>query len=195
MIIGAILVQNVSWSNTVKALDSLREGGLLNFTVLASAGPEEIERRIVPTRFYRLKAKRLQSFARMVENLYGGNLSALLAEPFERLRKTLLGVRGIGEETADDIMLYAAGLPSFVVDAYTKRIFHRLGIAAQEVPYETLRAFFMENLPGDAELFGHYHALLDALGHRICLVSKPRCGECPLVSVCPREGLEAPSAD
>lgn len=195
MIIGAILVQNVSWSNTVKALDNLREGGLLDFTAVAEADPEEIEKRIVPTRFYRMKTARLQAFARMVRDRYEGNVTALLAEPFGRLRETLLGVMGIGEETADDILLYAANLPSFVVDAYTRRIFYRLGLAAKEVPYGTLRAFFMANLPEDAALFGHYHALIDALGHRVCLSSRPRCGECPLLPACPREGLEGSSPD
>lgn len=183
MAMGAILVQNVSWSNTVKAIASLEANDLLSFSAILAADEADIERCIVPTRYYRMKTKRLKAFARMLHETYHGQIDRLLAENGDRLRSILLAVKGIGPETADAIALYGAGEPSFVVDAYTKRIFHRLGFTASDIPYEHMRAWFMCTLPRDANLFNHFHALVDRLGNSVCL-PKPRCGSCPLENVC-----------
>ena len=96
------------------------------------------------------------------------------------LRKGLLLVEGIGPETADSIILYAAGKPVFVVDAYTKRIFSRHGLVAERAGYDDVQHLFMGSLPGDAVLFNEYHALLVMVGKRHCKKSVPRCHGCPL---------------
>jgi len=184
MVIGAILVQNVSWQNTVVAIDRLREQGLLNFSALVATPEPQLEACIVSTRYYKTKAKKLKAFAQRLLDFHDGRLDHLLSQSMADLRKELLTIWGIGPETADDIVLYAAGQPSFVVDAYTNRIFARLGWTNMDMPYEQMRSWFMSALPPDAPLYNQYHALLDALGHHFCLSRKPRCRECPLLPVC-----------
>lgn len=184
VVIGAILVQSVAWSNTVSAIQNLRNAGLLSFYSLYHASESVIEPCIIPTRYYRMKTKKLKAFATHVMEHYKGNLNELLIKPLADLRCELLSLFGIGPETADDIVLYASQQPSFVVDAYTKRIFHRLGFSAEDVPYEILRDWFMRHLPTDVLLFNRYHALLDHIGHHFCGTSKPTCSQCPLSPVC-----------
>ncbi|QSO45809.1 endonuclease III domain-containing protein [Alicyclobacillus mengziensis] len=184
MVIGAILVQNVSWKNTVKALSNLNRAGLLNFRALDAAGVQEVAELVIPTRFYNMKANRLKSFARHVTTQYEGVLQHMLQQPFEVLRKELLAIPGIGPETADDILLYGAKYPSFVVDAYTIRVLSRCGIIPEHVTYEELRAWFMAHLPHNVPMFNQFHALLDRLGNRVCLAKRPHCDECPLQEVC-----------
>lgn len=184
MMIGALLVQNVSWSNTVKALDKLRNHDLLNFQHLYDAPDIRIEEDIRSTRFYKTKTQKLKALACHVVEVYHNDLNAFLGQPMDKLRKELLSIHGIGQETADDIVLYAAGLPSFVIDAYTKRIFSRLGLIEEGIGYQELRDWFMSHLPGDTRLFNQYHALLDAVGHSFCSTKKPKCPDCPLHSLC-----------
>jgi endonuclease-3 related protein len=184
VIIGAILVQNVSWQNTEKAIAALRAHSLLSFAAIYEAPLETIGACVRATRYYHTKAKKLKAFAHHLMQHYGGNLDSMLRQPLEPLRAELLSIWGIGPETADDILLYAAGHASFVIDAYTRRIFHRLGLIREKVAYEPLRAWFMAHLPADAALFNRYHAMLDAVGHRYCLAARPRCGDCPLASFC-----------
>ncbi|MCL6637236.1 MAG: hypothetical protein K6T26_04725, partial [Alicyclobacillus sp.] len=121
VVIGAILVQNVAWSNVVRALDQLRQRDWLNFHALAAAPFEELAACVVSTRFYRMKAKKLKHLAEYLVAHYEGQLERLFAQPAEALRSELLALYGVGPETADDIVLYAAGLPTFVIDAYTRR--------------------------------------------------------------------------
>lgn len=184
VIFGAILVQSVAWSNTVKALDNLRNAHLLSFQCVHEANISDVELCVIPTRYYRMKAKKLKAFAAHVMHRYDGNLTVLMHQPMDALRIELLGIYGIGPETADDIVLYAAEQPSFVIDTFTKRIFHRLGICALDEPYEVLRGWFMRHLPDDVPLYNQYHALLDGVGHYFCATSKPKCGACPLQSIC-----------
>ncbi|MCL6453221.1 MAG: endonuclease [Alicyclobacillus sp.] len=195
MVIGAILVQDVSWKNTQRALQNLAQAGLLSFTAMRAAGREAIARHIVPTRFFNRKAERLLSFADHLALHHGGSLADMLRQPLEPLRAELLGIRGIGRETADDIVLYGAGHPSFVVDAYTQRILTRLGLIDGPMPYESLRTWVMARLPRDAQLFNQFHALLDRLGSRVCLSQRPKCKECPLRAICPTASAEAEPAD
>ncbi len=185
VIIGAILVQNVAWKNVVTAIDRLRGSGLLTLAALHRAPVERIEECIVSTLYYRVKAQKLKTFAAMVDREFAGDAGRLLALPANELRARLLAVWGIGPETADDIILYAAHQPSFVVDSYTRRIFFRLGLTREKATYEELRGFFMRHLPPDTALYNQYHALIDALGHSLCLNRRPRCDECPLRSICP----------
>jgi len=184
VIIGAILVQNVAWKNVMTAIARLREKGWLSLGALREAPIEEVEECIVSTLYYRVKARKLQTFATMVEAEFAGDAGLMLALPADELRARLLAVWGIGPETADDIILYAANQPSFVVDAYTRRIFFRLGLTKEKATYDELRTFFMRRLAPDVALYNQYHALIDALGHSLCLNKRPRCGECPLRTLC-----------
>jgi endonuclease-3 related protein len=110
----------------------------------------------------------------------GGPGPGVLGLPTGELREALLGVRGVGPETADSIVLYAAGKPSFVVDAYTRRVLSRHGLMEGQPPYEEIRAWFMALIPEDAPLYNEFHALLVAVGHNFCAPKRPRCGSCPL---------------
>lgn len=185
MIIGAILVQNVSWHNTKKALTNLKEKGLLNIEGLLKVDNEKLEELIRATRYYKTKAKKIKAFVNLVDEKYQGKLECLLSLPVLELRKVLLNVYGIGEETADAIILYGSHKPIFVIDAYTKRIFNRLGYFPDKIKYCDMQQFFMKHLSSgklkeDVYLFNEYHALLDCLAKNICLKSKPKCDECPL---------------
>lgn len=184
MILGAILVQNVSWKNTQAALDNLAEKGLLSFSALDEVKAEELEELIRPARYYRTKARKLKEFARFVGEKYGYDLEKLLSLPLWSLRDELQGVYGIGEETADSIILYGSGQPIFVVDAYTRRIFQRLGFLGEKVGYQEMQEFFMKHLPPDVQLYNEYHALIDCLGNKLCRSKKPGCKDCPLLDFC-----------
>lgn len=184
MVIGAILVQNVSWNNTQRALLNLSNNGLLSLPAIHRASADQVAACIVPTRFFNMKARRLKTFAMHVMTRHDGSLERLLRQPMATLRKELLSIQGIGPETADDILLYGAKYPSFVIDAYTKRILERHQAIPQHVGYDELRDWFMTHLPNDTPLFNQFHALLDRLGNRCCLAKKPRCIECPLCDTC-----------
>ena len=189
--IGAILAQNTAWRNAERAVARLKDAGVMSIAALAALPPEELTELLRPSGTFRSKSLSVQAFVAHVGERYGGELERMLARPMVSLRAELLALRGIGPETADDILLYAAGHPSFVIDAYTRRIFTRIGVRLQRDSYEAWRAFFMERLPTDVPLFNEYHALLDRLGSRVCLKRAPRCPDCPLRSLCAtgREGL------
>jgi endonuclease-3 related protein len=183
VVIGAVLTQNTAWSNVEKALENLRRAGKLSLAALDRARPATVARLIRPSGYYNLKARRLKSVARFfVERCNGRGLASLRDEEPEALREALLGVYGVGPETADSILLYALGMPVFVIDAYTRRILERHGLARPQAPYEELRALFETNLPTDVALYNEYHALIVALGHRWCR-PKPQCEECPLSGI------------
>ncbi len=184
MIMGAILTQNVSWSSAATAIESLKNEGILSIEGILSCDPENLASLIRPARYHNQKAKKLQSFCQVAAEEFGGDLDAFLSLEMGTLRERLLGIFGIGPETADCIILYAAEKPIFVIDAYTKRIFSRLGFCPEKISYEDLQQFFMSNLPQDVDLYNEYHAQIDALGHHTCLKSKPHCGECPAAYRC-----------
>lgn len=193
IVIGAILTQSVSWRNVEKAIDNLKKAGLLDFSAIHRADPETLARLIVPTRYYRQKARRLKTFAAYLLERHGGSLERMFErgtgsgsnrEGIQHLREELLALPGIGPETADSILLYGGDLPVFVVDAYTRRIFARLGLVPGDISYSGMQYLFMVHLPADAPLFNEYHALIVALGHNLCLNRKPRCEECPLRNLC-----------
>ena len=190
MIVGAILVQNVAWTNAEKALLALDSAGLLELERLHRAPVAEVEPLVRPAGYFRQKAAKLKGFAGHVVERYGGDLAAMLARPLDDLRAELLAIRGIGPETADCILCYAASRPVMAMDTYTRRIFSRIGIFPDTIRYEQMQAFFHRYLPADAALRGEYHAQVDTLGHRICLKSRPACGECPLPAICRRVGVE-----
>ena len=182
---GAILTQSAAWTNVDKALQRLREAGRLSLEGIHITPQEELAELVHASGYFNAKARKLKAFVQHVYDRHGGDLSAMLSQPWEALRAELLSIYGIGEETADDIVLYAAGGPSFVMDAYTRRILARMGIRAPDQRYDSYRAIFMDALPPDAQLFNEYHALLDNLGKDVCRKRAPRCAECPLLDLCP----------
>lgn len=179
IIVGAILTQNTSWTNVAKAIANLQAAGCLEPERLHALDAAELEPLIRPAGYFRLKAKRLRNFTQWLFDEYGGALDALDAVETRRLREELLGISGIGPETADSILLYAMDRPVFVVDTYTARIAVRHGLIEPDINYEQLQYLFESNLEPDVTLFNEYHALLVRTGKDFCKPT-PRCEACPL---------------
>ena len=178
--VGAILTQNTAWRNVTKAIKNLKEKGLLSAEALYHIPLEDLASVIRPAGYYNIKARRLKSFIKFLFKESGGDLDSLLAaEDLDPLRSRLLSINGIGPETADSILLYAGNKPTFVVDAYTRRILFRHNLVPEEASYHEVRGFFMDCLEPDASMFNEYHALLVHLGHTFCLKRNPSCVECP----------------
>jgi endonuclease-3 related protein len=186
--IGAILTQNTAWSNVERALAAVRAAGRLSYEGLAPLDPLRIARLIRPSGCYNVKARRVAAFLGFLGREYGGRVEAMSREEPSSLRRKLLAVNGIGPETADCIVLYAAGLPLFVVDAYTRRVFERLGVLDGGESYDEVQRVFMDSLPTDAALFNDFHAQIVRLAKDVCRV-RPRCEACPLAALCPRVGV------
>ncbi len=183
VVVGAILTQSAAWKNVEAALARLDEAGLLSVDALVRAPDEELERAVRPSGYFRMKARKLKAFAAMLAERFDGRLEGLFALPVEEMRSVLLATYGIGPETADDIVLYAARRPAFVVDTYTRRIFDRLGIRPTSDTYDAWRRFFMDALPQDAAIFNEYHALIVRHAKELCR-KEPLCSGCPLLDVC-----------
>ncbi len=179
VIVGAILTQNTAWKNVEKSIEALRQQGMLTLQGIHSLPQEELASIIRSSGYYNQKARKLKGFCRHVNDRWGGDLEGMLAQEPEPLRHELLGLHGIGPETADSIVLYAAHHPTFVVDAYTHRVFSRHGWVEESIDYEGLRATFMEVLDPDVKYFQEYHALLVRVGHLHCR-RRPDCASCPL---------------
>jgi endonuclease III related protein len=184
VIVGAILTQNTAWTNVEKAMTNLKRARLLHPARMHRATAARLARLIRPSGYFNLKAKKLKAFTRYLFAAHRGMLARLFRLDTATLREELLAVYGIGPETADSIILYAARQPIFVIDAYTRRICARLGLARADASYDELQRLFMEHLPREEPLFNEYHALLVALGKNYCTKRAPRCAECPLVEVC-----------
>lgn len=179
IIIGAVLTQNTAWQNVEKALNRLRRAGLLSLCRLARLDPTEIAPLIRPAGYFNLKARRLGAVARFFAPRGRVRYRTLAKWTDEDLRQALLGVYGVGPETADSILLYALGRPCFVIDAYTLRIGRRHGIFDPTTGYEQARAWFTGACPEDPDVYNEYHALLVWVGNRRCK-PVPRCHRCPL---------------
>jgi endonuclease-3 related protein len=186
--VGAILVQNTAWSNVEKALRSLRAAGRLSYEGLAGLAQEDLAALIRPSGCYNVKAQRLAAFVDFLGREFGGSVEAMSERDPRALRAQLLAVRGIGRETADSIALYAAGVPLFVVDAYTRRLFARLGMIGGDEGYDALQDRFMADLVPDAALFNDYHAQVVVHAKDVCR-ARPLCARCPLDSICPKVGV------
>lgn len=184
IIVGAILTQNTAWTNVEKAIANLKSARLLSPSRLHAAPTEQVAALIRPSGYYNLKAVKLKAFVNFLFDVHHGRLAHLWANDIAELRDELLSVHGIGPETADSIILYAAGKPIFVIDAYTRRITARLGLATDAATYDDLQHLFMDNLPPDATLFNEYHALLVRLAKQYCRKTTPACGLCPLRDLC-----------
>ena len=183
-IIGAILTQNTAWKNADHALGNLKTAQALSTQLLRELPSEALAQLIRPSGYFNAKAKKLKAFAHHLGNRYHDDLGAFLSQEAAPLRQELLAIYGIGEETADDILLYAARLPSFVIDTYTRRILRRLGMAPQKDSYGAFQSLFHENLSPDTNLFNEYHALLDRHAKEMCRKS-PLCDSCCLLELCP----------
>ena len=180
--IGAILAQNVSWTNAAKAIVNLKSADLLDPDRLTAADTGDVARMITPTRFYNQKADRIQEFSRIYIDEFQADPAVMAAVETGALRKRLLAVRGFGKETVDTILLYACEIPVFVVDAYTRRIFSRYGLLPENPSYDRTQRLFADHLPRDVELFNDYHAQIVMLGKTACRKS-PLCDRCPIRTV------------
>ena len=214
VILGALLTQNTSWANVEKALGNLRRARLLSAERLNQVPPSRLAGLLRPAGYFRQKTRYVRHFVRHLHGRNGGSpdsgsVARLLRGSTEELRAELLSLTGVGPETADSILLYAAGRPVFVIDAYTRRVLARhnlpasppatdsrragdlrqAGLAAYDAPYEELQAFFHRHLPQDPQLFNEYHALLVAVGKSYCHPAQPNCASCPLgVELEPSDG-------
>lgn len=185
MIAGAILTQAAAWRNVELALTNLRAANVDDWTAVHEIEVEALAELVRPSGYYNAKARKLKAFAAHVCQEYGGSLDALFATHVEPLRRDLLGIHGIGPETADDILVYAAGKPSFVIDAYSIRIMRRVGLAPESGDsYEAWQAMFHAAVPEDVQVYNEYHALLDRHHKEACTKNAPRCNGCCLVEVC-----------
>jgi len=184
VVVGAILTQTTAWANVERALANLREAGLLSPAALLAVPEGELARVIRPAGYFNAKARKLKAFVETLCDRFDGRLERLFALPVAELRHALLAVHGIGPETADDIILYAARRPVFVIDAYTRRVFSRLGLRPAREDYAEWQALFMEALAPDVALFNEYHALLVRHAKVACR-KQPLCGGCPLLASCP----------
>ncbi|MHB1133994.1 MAG: endonuclease III domain-containing protein [Chloroflexota bacterium] len=200
VVVGAILTQSTAWVNVAHAIANLKAAGLLAPAALYDLPLARLAELIRPSGYFNQKAIKLRAFLDVLFDEYGGDLERLWALPAAELRQRLLAVRGIGPETADSICLYAAQQPCFVVDAYTRRVFSRLGLVAPSIDYAGLRALFADNLAADVALFNEYHALVVHHGKYICRKRAPLCPECVLADLCakridPAERGPRPPAD
>lgn len=179
--VGAILTQNTNWKNVEKAIINLNKENLIDIRKIKKIDSKKLARLIKSSGYYNQKVIKLKNFVKYLGEKYRGNLRELFRKDIEKIREELLSIKGIGPETADSIILYAAEKPIFVIDAYTKRILNRLDY--KEETYEELQKLFMEELPKETELFNEYHALLVELGKNICK-TEPLCDKCPLKEMC-----------
>jgi endonuclease-3 related protein len=179
MMVGAVLTQNTNWKNVEKAIENLKQNNMLTLDCLASLDLSVLARTIRPAGYYNIKAKRLKNLIRFITDHYRADLSMFLKEETQTLRHGLLSVKGIGPETADSIILYAARRPLFVIDAYTHRILYRHSMCEEQATYDALQELFMDHLVEDASLFNEFHALMVQAGKHYCR-RKPLCNYCPL---------------
>ena len=180
--VGAILTQNTNWSNVEKAIFNLKKDKVLIPFRLYGIDLKRLAKLLRPCGYYNIKAARLKSFVAYIFSKYGGNFSKMLRRPITALRRELLAIKGIGPETADSIILYAAKKPVFVIDAYTRRIMACQGVAEPDSNYEDIQSTFMNNLPKSTKLFNEYHALLVEHAKKVCKTT-PACHECILHSL------------
>lgn len=210
--VGAILTQNTSWKNVVRAIENLRINNALDCKAIYRMNHDELAQLIKPAGYFNVKARRLKNFINLVEEKYAGNLENLFnLQPTESiangggpsvrtdycsthhrhgsqaaqiddagmLRKELLSVNGIGKETADSMILYAAEMPVFVIDVYTRRVLTRHNILHEKADYDEAQALFHDSLQTDTTLFNDFHAQFVAVGNRFCSKT-PKCDGCPL---------------
>ena len=183
VIVGAVLTQNTAWHNVALAIANLKREGLLEPELLLHAETERVKALIGPAGYYNVKYERLMNLLRYLDAC-GMDLAKLRSLPLSHVRAELLEVKGVGPETADSILLYALQRPVFVVDAFTRRLFSRLGFGWMgQARYDEVQQFFLEALPPDVALYNEFHALIVVHSKDTCK-KKPRCAGCCLSSRC-----------
>ena len=180
--VGAILTQNTDWRNVEKALGNLKSANVLSIEAILETPTDQLEMLVRPSGYFRMKADRLKQ---LCEFLQLNSFDALKKMGREHARELLLSVKGVGPETADDIVLYAFDIPSFVIDTYTRRLLERFGLYSAKLKYSVLQAAFHQQLPEDASLFKQYHALIVEHAKVSCR-KKPLCELCALKETCPQ---------
>ena len=185
VVVGAILTQAAAWTNVERAIAAMKQAGSWSIQAIHAMPAAELALIIRPSGYFNAKAQKLKAFARHVVDAYDGDLQALLSRDLRPLREELLSIHGIGPETADDILVYAAEKPSFVIDAYTRRVVQRLGLFPLDAKssYQAYQDLFHSNLEEDVPLFNEYHALLDRHAKDTC-AKVPRCDACCLKDIC-----------
>ena len=182
IMVGAVLTQNAAWSNVEKAIERLKAAGLMSLPALLDTTHEQLAETIRPSGYYNIKAKRLRNLCLFLDR--AGGLEAFADWSLDDQRAALLGVNGVGPETADDILLYALDQPVFVIDTYTRRLLRRYGLARGDEDYERLRALFEQAIEQDVYLYQQYHALIVMHAKETCRKS-PQCARCALTKDCP----------
>jgi endonuclease-3 related protein len=180
VIVGTILTQNTSWKNVEMALANLRQEELLSVGGIEDVNQRRLATLLRPAGYFRQKARKLKAFVKFLRAEYAGSLRRMFKTPTLELREKLLGVWGIGPETADSILLYAGEQAVFVVDAYAKRLFARHGWTGEKARYEDVRWMVERQFPGDVRRFNELHALVVSVGKNFCRPQEPKCGACPL---------------
>lgn len=181
VMVGAILTQNTSWSNVEKAIENLKDQGILSASKILQAPAEQLADIIRPSGYFNVKTKRLKSFCQWYE--HQGGFDALSKQTTDQLRSGLLAVHGIGPETADDMLLYAFERPVFVIDAYTRRLFARIGCADGQLDYDDLRVLVEQALENNVADMNEFHALIVRHAKQHCQL-KPVCHTCDLNQQC-----------
>jgi endonuclease III related protein len=181
--LGAILTQNTAWRGAAAALENLRVAEALSCEAILDLPHDVLGDLVRPSGYYNTKARKLKAFAEAVMAA-GGDVDALLAGDADEVRERLLGIWGIGPESADAMTLYAARRPTFVVDAYAYRLFERLGRPPGPRRYDVYRSFFLERVEPDPWTLNEWHALIVRHGQQTCLRTRPRCEDCPLLERC-----------
>ena len=190
--VGAILTQNTSWKNVEHAIANLKTARVLTPRKIHTLTHEELAKLIRPAGYFNIKAKRLRNFVNVLVEQHGASLMQMFRGKTAAIRERLLAINGIGPETADSMLLYAGDHHSFVIDAYTKRIFQRHNWCSEDADYDHLQALCSRALnqkSGESELdyWQDYHAHLVGVGNRFCKPRSPLCAECPLESLLPNE--------
>jgi|TARA_B100001964_G_C14241350_1_gene605185 endonuclease-3 related protein len=185
IVTGAILVQNTTWRNAERALANMHAEGIWGYKAVQKTTESKLAAVIRSSGYHNAKAKKLKAFAKTITCKYNNDDEILFAHPLPELRRQLLSIYGIGNETADDIILYAAKKPSFIIDTYTRRIVDRLGWEVSGNTYQDYQRVFSNNLEANVKVWGEFHAQLDIHATQVCLKVKPLCGECVLTDICP----------
>ena len=184
VMVGAILTQSAAWSNVEKAIDKLKDASKLSPSAIRETPTDELAALVYSSGYYNAKARKLKALASYLGERFDDDIDAMRLHDTSSLRAELLAVHGIGQETADDILLYALDKPVFVIDAYTRRLLYRLGVADEKQPYAKHQQLFMDELPLNAEIFAEYHALIVSHAKASCRKS-PECEGCVLLDLCP----------
>lgn len=182
IIVGAILTQNTNWQNVERAIKNLKANKCLSARAIKNMSHNKLAQLIRPAGYFNVKARRLKNFINFLFKEYKGQIKRMRAQNLTILRAKLLAVNGIGQETADSILLYALNKPIFVVDAYTRRFLLRHKLIDKEATYNNIQDYFMNSLKKNLRLFNEYHALIVRLGKDICK-TKPDCSICPLRNI------------